>query len=76
MSAKPRGKHANDSGCACSRRPPESGGDLTYPLQFGPGARINTAGSGNDVVGSTKGYENVEFNRLPALSNGYIVAGL
>src|ERR1700677_3882865 len=44
---------------------PNPGGDLTYPLQFSPGALINTAGSGN-----------VEFNGLPALSNGYIVDGL
>src|SRR5271156_895642 len=27
---------------------PNAGGDLTYPLQFAPGALINTAGSGND----------------------------
>src|ERR1035437_603211 len=26
---------------------PNPGGDLTYPLQFAPGALINTAGSGN-----------------------------
>ncbi|HTW48611.1 MAG TPA: carboxypeptidase-like regulatory domain-containing protein, partial [Acidobacteriaceae bacterium] len=50
---------------------PNPGGDLTYPLQFAPGALINTAGSGNDFVGSTNGYGNVEFNGLPALSNGY-----
>ena len=31
---------------------PNPGGDLTYPLQFAPGALINTAGSGNDFVGS------------------------
>jgi Carboxypeptidase regulatory-like domain len=55
---------------------PNPGGDLTYPLQFAPGAIINTAGSGNDFVGSTNGYGNVEFNGLPALSNGYIVDGL
>ena len=47
-----------------------------YPLQFAPGALINTAGSGNDFVGGTNGYGNVEFNGLPALSNGYIVDGL
>ena len=41
-----------------------------------PGALINTAGSGNDFVGGTNGYGNVEFNGLPALSNGYIVDGL
>src|SRR3984893_17179078 len=55
---------------------PNPGGDLTYPLQFAPGALINTAGSGNDFVGDTNGYGNVEFNGLPALSNGYIVDGL
>jgi hypothetical protein len=49
---------------------------LTYPLQFAAGALINTAGSGNDFVGSSNGYGNVEFNGLPALSNGYIVDGL
>jgi hypothetical protein len=55
---------------------PNPGSDLTYPLQFAPGALINTAGSGNDFVGGTNGYGNVEFNGLPALSNGYIVDGL
>ena len=55
---------------------PNPGGDLTYPLQFAPGAVINTAGSGNDFVGGTNGYGNVQFNGLPALSNGYIVDGL
>jgi hypothetical protein len=55
---------------------PNPGDDLTYPLQFAPGALINTAGSGNDFVGGTNGYGNVEFNGLPALSNGYIVDGL
>jgi len=55
---------------------PNPGGDLTYPLQFAPGAIINTAGSSNDFVGGTNGYGNVEFNGLPALSNGYIVDGL
>ena len=55
---------------------PNPGGDLTYPLQFAAGALMNTAGSGNDFVGSTNGYGNVEFNGLPALSNGYIVDGL
>ena len=55
---------------------PNPGGDMTYPLQFAPGALINTAGSGNDFVGGTNGYGNVEFNGLPALSNGYIVDGL
>src|SRR6202790_2573790 len=55
---------------------PNPGGDLTYPLQFAAGALINTAGSRNDFVGGTNGYGNVEFNGLPALSNGYIVDGL
>jgi hypothetical protein len=55
---------------------PNPGGDLTYPLQFSPGALVNTAGSSNDFVGGTNGYGNVEFNGLPALSNGYIVDGL
>jgi hypothetical protein len=55
---------------------PNPGGDLTYPLQFAAGALINTAGSGNDFVGSQNGYGNVEFNGLPALANGYIVDGL
>src|SRR6202043_2893548 len=55
---------------------PNPGGDLTYPLQFAAGALVNTAGSGNDFVGGTNGDGNVEFNGLPALSNGYIVDGL
>ncbi|MFZ0796985.1 MAG: carboxypeptidase regulatory-like domain-containing protein, partial [Terriglobales bacterium] len=55
---------------------PNPGSDLTYPLQFSPGALINTAGNSNDFVGSSNGYGNVEFNGLPALSNGYIVDGL
>ena len=55
---------------------PNPGGDMTYPLQFAAGALINTAGSGNDFVGGTNGYGNVEFNGLPALANGYIVDGL
>src|ERR1700719_4099373 len=55
---------------------PNPGGDLTYPLQFAAGALVNTAGSGNDFVGGTNGYGNVQFNGLPALSNGYIVDGL
>ncbi|MGA7553632.1 MAG: carboxypeptidase-like regulatory domain-containing protein, partial [Candidatus Acidiferrales bacterium] len=41
---------------------PNPGGDLTYPLQFASGALINTAGSGNDFIGGTNGYGNVEFN--------------
>jgi len=55
---------------------PNPGGDLTYPLQFAPGALMNTAGSGNDFVGGTNGYGNVQFNGLPSLANGYIVDGL
>ncbi len=55
---------------------PNPGGDLTYPLQFAAGALMNTAGSGNDFVGGSNGYGNVEFNGLPALANGYIVDGL
>jgi hypothetical protein len=55
---------------------PNPGGDMTYPLQFAAGALMNTAGSGNDFVGGTNGYGNVQFNGLPALSNGYIVDGL
>src|ERR1700694_1750830 len=55
---------------------PNPGGDLTYPLQFAPGALVNTAGSSNDFIGGTNGFGNVEFNGLPALSNGYIVDGL
>src|ERR1035441_7403762 len=51
---------------------PNPGGDMTYPLQFAAGALINTAGSGNDFVGGTNGYGNVQFNGLPSLSNGYI----
>ncbi len=31
---------------------PNPGGDMTYPLQFAAGALINTAGSGNDFVGT------------------------
>ncbi len=55
---------------------PNPGGDMTYPLQFASGALMNTAGSGNDFVGGTNGYGNVQFNGLPSLSNGYIVDGL
>jgi hypothetical protein len=42
------------------------------------GVRVRTSagGSGNDFVGGTNGYGKVEFNGLPALSNGYIVDGL
>src|SRR5579864_4978662 len=55
---------------------PNPGGDLTYPVQFASGALMNTAGSGSDAVSGTNGYGNVEFNGLPAASNGYIVDGL
>jgi Carboxypeptidase regulatory-like domain len=55
---------------------PNPGGDMTYPLQFAAGALINTAGSGNDFVGGTNGYGNVQFNGLPSSSNGYVVDGL
>ena len=55
---------------------PNPGADMTYPLQFASGALINTAGSGNDFVGGTNGYGNVQFNGLPSLANGYIVDGL
>src|SRR5207302_8869285 len=55
---------------------PNPGGDMTYPLQFSAGALINTAGNGNDFVGGTNGYGNVQFNGLPSLSNGYVVDGL
>src|ERR1700722_17282975 len=55
---------------------PDPGGDMTYPILFAAGALINTAGSGNDFVGGTNGYGNVQFNGLPSLSNGYIVDGL
>src|SRR5216684_7210861 len=43
---------------------PNPGGDMTYPLQFAAGALINTAGKGNDFVGGTNGYGNVQFNGL------------
>lgn len=72
-------ENANTEGTLAARtleNLPNPGGDLTYPLQFAAGALINTAGNGNDFVGGTNGYGNVEFNGLPALSNGYIVDGL
>src|SRR6266404_4803672 len=55
---------------------PNAGGDMTHPIQFAAGALMNTAGSGNDFVGGTNGYGNVQFNGLSSLSNGYIVDGL
>jgi hypothetical protein len=53
---------------------PNPGQDLTYVTQFAQGALMNTAGSSNDAKGSG-GYGNVEFNGLPATSNGYILDG-
>ncbi|MGO9777770.1 MAG: carboxypeptidase regulatory-like domain-containing protein [Terracidiphilus sp.] len=53
---------------------PNPGQDLTYLTQFAPGALMNTAGSSNDAK-AAGGYGNVEFNGLPATSNGYILDG-
>ncbi len=53
---------------------PNPGQDLTYIVQFAPGALMNTAGSSNDNK-APGGYGNVEFNGLPATSNGYILDG-
>jgi len=53
---------------------PNPGQDLTFVAQFAQGALINTAGSSNDAKGAG-GYGNVEFNGLPATSNGYILDG-
>lgn len=53
---------------------PNPGQDLTYLAQFAQGALINTAGSSNDAK-AAGGYGNVEFNGLPATSNGYILDG-
>jgi len=53
---------------------PNPGQDLTYITQFAPGALMNTAGSSNDAK-AAGGYGNVEFNGLPATSNGYILDG-
>ncbi len=53
---------------------PNPGQDLTFIAQFAQGALMNTAGSSNDAKGSG-GYGNVEFNGLPATSNGYILDG-
>src|ERR1035438_10356501 len=52
---------------------PNPGGDLTYPLQFAPGALINTAGSSKCFVGGSNGYGKVEFNGPPRCCNCYIV---
>jgi len=53
---------------------PNAGSDLTFVAQFAPGALMNTAGSSNDAK-APGGYGNVEFNGLPATSNGYILDG-
>jgi hypothetical protein len=53
---------------------PNAGQDLTYVAQFAQGALMNTAGSSNDAK-AAGGYGNVEFNGLPATSNGYILDG-
>ncbi len=55
-------------------RLPNPGQDMTYIAQFAPGALMNTAGSSNDAK-AAGGYGNVEFNGLPATSNGYILDG-
>jgi hypothetical protein len=53
---------------------PNPGQDLTFVAQLAQGALMNTAGSSNDAK-AAGGYGNVEFNGLPATSNGYIVDG-
>jgi hypothetical protein len=53
---------------------PNPGQDLTFVAQFAPGALMNTAGSSNDAK-AAGGYGNVEFNGLPATSNGFILDG-
>jgi hypothetical protein len=53
---------------------PNPGQDLTYIAQFAQGALMNTGGSSNDAK-AAGGYGNVEFNGLPATSNGYILDG-
>lgn len=53
---------------------PNAGQDLTFVAQFAQGALMNTAGSSNDNK-APGGYGNVEFNGLPATSNGYILDG-
>jgi hypothetical protein len=45
-----------------------------FIAQFAQGALMNTAGSSNDAK-AAGGYGNVEFNGLPATSNGYILDG-
>ncbi len=56
------------------KRLPNPGQDLTFIAQFAQGALMNTAGSSNDAK-AAGGYGNVEFNGLPATSNGYILDG-
>ncbi len=56
------------------KRLPNAGQDLTFIAQFAQGALLNTAGSSNDAK-AAGGYGNVEFNGLPATSNGYILDG-
>ena len=53
---------------------PNPGQDMTFVAQFAPGALMNTAGSSNDAK-AAGGYGKVEFNGLPATSNGYILDG-
>jgi hypothetical protein len=53
---------------------PNAGQDLTAVTQFSQGALMNTAGSSSDAK-APGGYGNVEFNGLPATSNGYILDG-
>src|SRR6202167_3114585 len=53
---------------------PNPGQDLTFIVQFAAGALMNTAGSSSDAK-AAGGYGNVEFNGLPATSNGYILDG-
>ncbi|MGB9290710.1 MAG: carboxypeptidase-like regulatory domain-containing protein [Terracidiphilus sp.] len=53
---------------------PNPGQDLTYVTQFSQGALMNTAGSSSDAK-APGGYGNVEFNGLPATSNGYVLDG-
>src|ERR1019366_9415213 len=53
---------------------PNPGQDITYVAQFAEGALMNTAGSSNDAK-AAGGYGNVEFNGLPATSNGFVLDG-
>jgi hypothetical protein len=61
-------------GAQTIRSLPNPGQDLTWIAQFAQGALMNTAGSSNDAK-APGGYGNVEFNGLPATSNGYILDG-